>query len=255
MWAEIVFTQMTKGHLFACWRGRDDVTDFHLGVVNDNAVNQQLYQLSALSESELLEGGLQAPTKVFDAGGQLRRVQLLLGLRFQLTQLLRQAILRLGDRLPLALELVPVDHLGQVHLEQAGLLALQLCQSGSQGLLTILQRLWEPLTGLGARQFMCDEGRIDQQTTQVLPHQLVQFVSWCITGGTAFILSSTLYIYKLITDRRKQVFDVFRADKSQVSRRRSCLKKALLPESPAHECQDVVEGGVRFRIPGGLRQR
>ena len=68
-------------------------------------------------------------------------------------------------------------------------------------------------------------------------------------------LSSTLYIYKLITDRRKQVFDVFRADKSQISRRRSCLKNALLPKSPAHECQDVVEGGVRFRIPGGLRQR
>ena len=75
------------------------------------------------------------------------------------------------------------------------------------------------------------------------------------TGRRTDALGSTLYIYKLITDRRKQVFDVFRADKSQVSRRRSCLKKALLPESPAHECQDVVEGGVRFRIPGGLRQR
>ena len=68
-------------------------------------------------------------------------------------------------------------------------------------------------------------------------------------------LSSTLYINKLITGRRKQVFELERADKAQISRRRICLKKALLPQSPAHECQDIVEGGVRFRIPGGLRHR
>ena len=159
---EIVFTQMTKGRVFACGGGRDHVTDFHLFVVNDDSVDQQLYQLSALGEIELLEGRLQAPTEVFDAGGELGRVQLLLGLRLQLTQLLRQAVLRLGDLLPLALELVPADHLGQVDLEQAGLLALQLCQSGPQGTLAILQRLWEPLTGLGACQFMGDEGRIGQ---------------------------------------------------------------------------------------------
>jgi hypothetical protein len=161
-WIEIVFTQMTKGCLFACWCGRDDVADFHLGVVNDDSVNQQLYQLSALGEIELLECRLQAPTEIADAGGELGAVQLLLGLRLQLTQLLRQAILRLGDLLPLALELIPADHFGQVHLEQAGLLARQLCQSGPQGMLTILQRLREPLTRLGACQLMGDEGRICQ---------------------------------------------------------------------------------------------
>jgi len=65
--------------------------------------------------------------------------------------LLRQAALRLGELLALALKLVPADHLGQVHLEQARLLALEVGQSGSQGMLTILQRLGEPLTRLGAR--------------------------------------------------------------------------------------------------------
>ena len=54
-WIEIVFTQMTKGHLFACGGRWDDVADFHLSVVNDHAVNQQLYQLSALGEIQLLE--------------------------------------------------------------------------------------------------------------------------------------------------------------------------------------------------------
>ena len=76
--------------------------------------------------------------------------------------LLREAALRLGELLPLALELVPADQLGQVHLEQAGLLALQLGQSSAQGTLAILQRLGEPLTRLGACQFMGDEGRVCQ---------------------------------------------------------------------------------------------
>jgi hypothetical protein len=67
-------------------------------------------------------------------------------------------------------------------------------------------------------------------------------------------LSSTLYINRLITDRRKQVFDVHRADKPQISRHRICLKKELLPEPPAHDRQDVMKGRVYFRISGGLRQ-
>jgi hypothetical protein len=159
---EIVFTQMTKGRVLACGGRWDHVTDFHCFVVDDDSVDQQLYQLSALGEIELLECRLQAPAEVFDADGELGGVQLLLGLCLQLMPLLREAALRLGNLLPLALELVPADHLGQVHLEQAGLLALQLCQRSAQGTLAILQRLGEPLTRLGACQFMGDEGRIGQ---------------------------------------------------------------------------------------------
>jgi hypothetical protein len=159
---EIVFTQMTKGCVLACGSRWDHVTDFDRFVVNDDSVNQQFYQLSALGEIELLECRLQAPTEVVDASGELGCVQLLLGLCLQLTQLLREATLRLSNLLPFAFELVPADHLGQVHLEQAGLLALQLRQGGSQGTLAILQCLWEPLTRLGACQFMGDEGWICQ---------------------------------------------------------------------------------------------
>ena len=115
---EIVFTQMTKGHVFTRRGGRDDVADFHLFVVNDDAVDQQLYQLSALGESELIERGPQALTEIIDACGELGRVQLFLGLRLPLTQLLVQAALRLGDLLMFALEFITTDHLGQVDFDK-----------------------------------------------------------------------------------------------------------------------------------------
>jgi hypothetical protein len=159
---EIVFTQMTKGRVLACGGRWDHVTEFHRFVVGNDAVNQQLYQLSALGEIELLECRLQAPTEIADAGGELGEFQLLLGLRLELTYLLRQAALGLGELLPLALELGATDDLGQVDLEQARLLALQLCQRSPQGTLAIVQRLWEPLTRLGACQCVGDEGRICQ---------------------------------------------------------------------------------------------
>jgi hypothetical protein len=81
---EMVFTQMTKGCVLARGCRWDHVTDFHRIVVDDDSVNQQLYQLSALGEVELLERRLQAPTEVFNADREPGRVQLLLGLRLQL---------------------------------------------------------------------------------------------------------------------------------------------------------------------------
>jgi hypothetical protein len=166
---EIVFTQMTKGRLFAGGRGRDNVADFHLVIIDDDAVDQQLYQLSALGEIELLECRLQAATEIFDASGELGGIQLLLGLRLQLPQLLRQAALGLGEFLALALELVAPDHLGQVNFEQAGLLALQVRQRGPQGPLPILQSLRQPLARLSTHQFVSDQGRLSEQVAQVLP--------------------------------------------------------------------------------------
>ena len=81
---EMVFTQMTKGRVLARGRRWDHVTDFHRFVVDDDSVDPQRYQLSALGEVELLARRLQAPPEVFDAGGELGGVQLLLGLCRQL---------------------------------------------------------------------------------------------------------------------------------------------------------------------------
>ena len=92
---EIVFTQMTKGRLFALGAGWDHVADLDLIVVNDDAVDQQFYQLPALSEIELFQCWRQALAEVFDVGRQFGHIQLLLGLRLQLSQLLRQPVLSL----------------------------------------------------------------------------------------------------------------------------------------------------------------
>ena len=93
--AEIVFTQMTKGCLFALGAGWDHVADLDLIVVNNDTVDQQFYQLSALSEIKLFQGWRQALTEVFDMGRQLGHIELFLGLRLQLSKLLRQPVLSL----------------------------------------------------------------------------------------------------------------------------------------------------------------
>ena len=92
---EMVFTQMTKGRVFAVGTGWDHVANLDLVVVNDDAVDQQFYQLSALGETQLFQGWRQALAEVFDVGRQLGHIQLLLGLKLQLSQLLCQPVLRL----------------------------------------------------------------------------------------------------------------------------------------------------------------
>jgi hypothetical protein len=47
---EIVCSQLTKGRLRAGVRCRDDVSDLHIAVGHDHAVDEQLYQLASLFE-------------------------------------------------------------------------------------------------------------------------------------------------------------------------------------------------------------
>ncbi len=93
---EMVFTQMTKGRVFTVGPRWDHVANLDLVVVNDDAVDQQFYQLSALGKTQLVQGWRQALAKIIDVGRQLGHIQLLLGLKFQLSQLLCQPVLRLG---------------------------------------------------------------------------------------------------------------------------------------------------------------
>src|SRR5262249_47190396 len=53
---EIVCTQMTKSHLFAGRRRRDDVADLDVAVGDHHAVNEQLNELAPL-----VEGGVGEP--------------------------------------------------------------------------------------------------------------------------------------------------------------------------------------------------
>jgi len=93
---EMVFTQMTKVCVFTVGRRRDHVANLDLVVVNDDTVDQQFYQLSALGKTQLVQGWRQALAKIIDVGRQLGHIQLLLGLKFQLSQLLCQPVLRLS---------------------------------------------------------------------------------------------------------------------------------------------------------------
>jgi SRSO17 transposase len=91
-----VFTQMTKEGIFTVRVGGNYIADFDLAIVNNNSVNEQFNQLAALSKVKRIQGWLNFPAKVLDVLSQLEQVELLLGLRLQLAQLLGQAAVRLG---------------------------------------------------------------------------------------------------------------------------------------------------------------
>ncbi len=156
---------MTKGSLLPFGAGGNDVSDFHLSVVDDDPIDEQFDQLSALGKGELLQGRLYALAEGFDAGGQGFHFDLLLGLHLQLTQLLGQALLGLRQFLSFALELVSCDDLGQVDFEQPSLLALQLSESISYRATPGLQRLRQPLARLRSLQLMGNEGWLGQDAT------------------------------------------------------------------------------------------
>jgi Domain of unknown function (DUF4372)/Transposase DDE domain len=171
---EIVQTQMTTwGSVPFGVRG-DHVPNLHLIVGDDDTIDQQFYQLSALGKGQLVQGRLHLSAKRFESLGQSRDIHLLLRLRVQLTQLLRQALLGLGHLLSFALELVTPDDLGQIDFQQAGLLPFELGEGVMQGLPSGLQGLGQPFAAVGTRQFMGDERGLGQDPAEILPDQLVQ---------------------------------------------------------------------------------
>jgi putative transposase len=111
---EIVQTQMTKWCGFAFWPGGHDIADFHLRLVDDNAIDEQFDQLPALGKRQVVQSRLQTLTKRLDSFGQRRYIDVLLGLGIELSQLLRQSLLALRHLLSFALELFTLDHLSQV---------------------------------------------------------------------------------------------------------------------------------------------
>ena len=154
---EIVFTQMTKEGIFTIGVGRNHVADFDLVVVNDNTVNEQLNQLAALSKVKGVEDRLKSLAKVLNVLRQLEQVKLLLGLGFQLAQLMAQTGLSLNQFAALALKLVPADDLSQIDFQQSTLLTFQLGQGGLKTLPASLEGLRQPFANLGSFQLMDNE--------------------------------------------------------------------------------------------------
>src|SRR5215475_387416 len=132
---------MTKWGGFAFGPRRHHIADFHLGIVDDDAINEQFDQLSALSKGQVVERGLHALAKRRNALGQRRHIDMLLCLGIELPQLLPQAMLGLGHLLASALELLALDPLCQVYIEQPSLLAFKLREDVTQRLAARLQSL------------------------------------------------------------------------------------------------------------------
>jgi hypothetical protein len=79
---EIVFTQMTKTNMSAGFGGRDDVADFHLGVIDNHPVNQQFYQFSFLVKCSLGQPLLDPLTESFNRRGDGVNLNLFMELGF-----------------------------------------------------------------------------------------------------------------------------------------------------------------------------
>ena len=91
------------------WPGGHNVANFHLAVVDDDTIDEQFDQLSALSEGHLFQGWVDALAESLNTVGQGHHINLLLRLGIELAQLLGQAMVGLGHLLPFALELIVTD--------------------------------------------------------------------------------------------------------------------------------------------------
>jgi putative transposase len=79
---EIVFTQMTKARVSAGFGGRDDVTDFDVGVIDNHSVNQQFHQFSFLVKGGLGQTLLDPLAESFNRRGDRVNLKLFMELGF-----------------------------------------------------------------------------------------------------------------------------------------------------------------------------
>jgi hypothetical protein len=182
---EIVFTQMTKGGAFSRRTGRQDVADLDLAVGDDDTIDQEFDQLSALGKIQVFQGRLDALAEGPDAFRQFGHIDLALRLGIQLAQLLRQTVLGLLHLLSFALEFVAANNLGQIGIQQPRLLALKLGKGILDRLPAGLERLWQPLAPVRPLQFVADQARLGQHLTQILPDERIQGGRRNVAGRTA----------------------------------------------------------------------
>jgi hypothetical protein len=176
---------MTKRDGFSLEARGDHIANLHLTAGDDDVIDEQFHQLSALGKGQLVQGGLQPPAKGLEPLGQGGDIHLLLRLSLELAQLLGQAVLGVRHLLSFAFELITPDDLGQVDLQQPGLLPFELREGFMQGLPSGLQGLGQPFAAMGTRQFMGDERGFGQDLAEILPDQRVQGPSRGKACGTA----------------------------------------------------------------------
>jgi hypothetical protein len=157
-----------------------------LASIATHPVNEQFAPLTTLGESQGGERGPQAGAEDCDAMCQGEHLSLLLCLCLALPELLAPTLLGLGQFVPFPLACLAPDAFGQRDVEQAGVLALALCERLAQGALARLEGLRTPLAALDALEFMENACRVGEHLTAVLPDQRIERLGAEIPGNTAF---------------------------------------------------------------------
>ena len=165
---------MTKWGGFACGACRHHRADFHLWIVDDDPINEPCHQWSALGTCPLVHSRLQALATRFNPLAQGGNVHVLRCLGLELPPWRRSARLALRHLLASARTRLPLDHLCQGYIEPPRLLACELRQDITQRLTARVQGLGQPGPHLRPCQCMGEEGRVAQDTAEVLPHECVQ---------------------------------------------------------------------------------
>ena len=80
---------MTQWGGFPCGAGRHHRADVHLRIIDDDPINEQFDQMSALGKGQLVKRRLDTLAKLLDSLGQRRHIDVLLRLGIKLPQLLR----------------------------------------------------------------------------------------------------------------------------------------------------------------------
>ena len=191
---EIVCTQMTKAGVFTTWAGWNNVADFNFFIVNNYSVYQQFYQLPTLFKIQFIQSWLNTVAEFLDVVCQCKRLNLLLGLVLQLSQLLLEAVLGLSQFLALSLKFISRNDFCQVHLQETLLLPFQTCQGLSDGISFGLQGLRQPFSSLSAIQFMGDQVWSGYNAAKIPPNKFIQLLGWRIAGCTTFTFSSSMNI-------------------------------------------------------------
>ena len=73
---------------FPPWAGGHHIADFHLRIIDDDPINEQFDQLSALGKGQVVQSRLDTLAKDLDSLGQHHHMHVLLRLGIELPQLL-----------------------------------------------------------------------------------------------------------------------------------------------------------------------
>jgi hypothetical protein len=142
--------------------------------------------LAALRKVQLVKRWSNSLAKGVNTLGQSGHIDVLLRLHFQLAHLPGETLLRLGEVPPFTLEFLVADDFGEVDIEQAGLLPLELHERLTQGPLPRLQCLREPCAPSRSFQLLANERRLREHVPEILPDDGIEGLSGNKAGGAAF---------------------------------------------------------------------